>query len=107
MPVDDEYPEEQAKWTAEQTALQAEFDKYRDMLQVYANTLAGVILNTFPPGYVYNQYQVDGSSVEYPLKSIADNIDNVLESFDQLQIVMGEKPHHTRHRRFLRGGRED
>ena len=88
------------------TAKQVEFDRCVKQLRLYVAQLSYVVDDIFPEAYVFDpeNFEVTGESMDPPLRNIAQNIDNILGSFDALQeatgIPSGTEP---RYRRFLGG----
>jgi len=85
------------------TEQQAAFDRQRDQLKDYLFQTLWLLDDTLPRGYAWppDDPNVTGAAHDYPMKALKDGIDNILASFDCLQVAMGEDE--GRHHRFLTG----
>ena len=86
---------------------QERFKEKAKQLRMYVGMLVGVIDEAFPEGFDIDDHpEVVGSTGDEPMHSIADQIDNVILSFDSLQRAMGlPEGHPTRYDTFVQHGK--
>ena len=85
---------------------QEKFERAFQQFRNYTGALRGAIDENFQHGefLIEEHPEINGSSMECPMRPIAAQIDNVLASFDSLQRALGLPKEHTpRHEAFLHG----